>query len=104
MATVDAPASPAGIGSVTPTDKRDHSTKLAPSVSTIQQFQKDEHQPQGTEAMHVDEGDVTARTKIRTLAIVSALYVVLFIAALDQTIIAYGFCCTIEFCGTYTYN
>ena len=104
MAVVDATALPAGIDRITPTDNRDHSTKLASSVSTIQQFQTDEHQPQGIEAIHLDEGNVTARTKIRTLAIVSALYVVLFIAALDQTIIASGFCCTIEFCGTYTYN
>jgi hypothetical protein len=41
-----------------------------------------------TETLHLDEGDVNVRTKIRTLAIVSALYFVLFIAALDQTIIA----------------
>lgn len=88
MATVDAPASPAGIGSVTPTDKRDHSTKLAPSIPTIQHVRTDEIQPQAIEAMHVVEGDVTVRTKILTLAIVLALYVVLFIAALDQTIIA----------------
>jgi hypothetical protein len=44
--------------------------------------------PETTETLHLDEGDVNARTKIRTLAIVSALYFVLFIAALDQTIIA----------------
>jgi hypothetical protein len=44
--------------------------------------------PETTEALHLDEGDVNVRTKIRTLAIVSALYFVLFIAALDQTIIA----------------
>jgi hypothetical protein len=41
-----------------------------------------------TEVLHLDEGNVNFRTKIRTLAIVSALYFVLFIAALDQTIIA----------------
>jgi hypothetical protein len=44
--------------------------------------------PETAEALHLDEGDVNVRTKIRTLAIVSALYFVLFIAALDQTIIA----------------
>jgi hypothetical protein len=44
--------------------------------------------PETTEALRLDEGDVNVRTKIRTLAIVSALYFVLFIAALDQTIIA----------------
>jgi hypothetical protein len=44
--------------------------------------------PETTETLHLDEGDVNVRSKIRTLAIVSALYFVLFIAALDQTIIA----------------
>lgn len=88
MAIVDATASPAGIDSIAPMDNCDHPTKLAPSVSTVQQIETDEHQPQVVEAMHLDEGDITVRTKIRTLAIVLALYVVLFIAALDQTIIA----------------
>ena len=88
MAIIDATASPAGIDSIAPMDNRDHPTKLAPSVSTVQQIHTEEHQPQVFEAMHLDEGNVTVRTKIRTLAIVLALYVVLFIAALDQTIIA----------------
>jgi hypothetical protein len=47
-----------------------------------------EPSPETTETLHLDGGDVNVRTKIRTLAIVSALYFVLFIAALDQTIIA----------------
>jgi hypothetical protein len=47
-----------------------------------------ESPPETTETLHLNEGDVNVRTKIRTLAIVSALYFVLFIAALDQTIIA----------------
>ena len=88
MAIVDATASPAGIDSITPTDNRDHPTKLAPSVSIIHQINTDGSQPQLVDTIHLDEGNVTARTKIRTLAIVLALYVVLFIAALDQTIIA----------------
>jgi len=40
------------------------------------------------ESMHIDESNVEARSKPRTLAIVAALYMVQFIAALDQTIIA----------------
>jgi hypothetical protein len=40
------------------------------------------------EPMLLDESDVDARSKPRTLAIVAALYMVQFIAALDQTIIA----------------
>lgn len=88
MAIINATASPAGIDSIAPMDNRDHPTKLAPSISTVQPIQTDEHQPQVVEAIHLDESDVTVRTKIRTLAIVLALYVVLFIAALDQTIIA----------------
>jgi hypothetical protein len=40
------------------------------------------------EPMQIDESNVDARSKPRTLAIVAALYMVLFIAALDQTIIA----------------
>lgn len=88
MAIIDAAASAADIDSVAPMHDRDHSTTLAPSVSAIQGIQIEEHQPQLVETIHVDEGNVTVRTKIRTLAIVLALYVVLFIAALDQTIIA----------------
>jgi len=88
MAIVDATASPAGIDRITPTDNRDHSTKLTPSISAVQGIQTEDHQPQLVEAIHLDEGNVTVRTEIRTLAIVLALYVVLFIAALDQTIIA----------------
>jgi hypothetical protein len=63
-----------------------------------------EHQSQAVEALHLDEGDITVRTKIRTLAIVSALYVVLFIAALDQTIIAYELYGTFYASRTCTYN
>jgi hypothetical protein len=40
------------------------------------------------ESMQMDESNVDTRSKPRTLAIVAALYMVLFIAALDQTIIA----------------
>lgn len=88
MAIVDATALPAGIDTITPTNNRDHPTKLAPSISTTHQISTDGSQPQPVDTIHLDEGNVTARTKIRTLAIVLALYVVLFIAALDQTIIA----------------
>jgi hypothetical protein len=88
MAIVDATASTADVDSIAPTDNHDHPTKLPPTVSTIQQLHTTEHQAQVVEALHLDEGNVNVRTKIRTLAIVSALYVVLFIAALDQTIIA----------------
>jgi hypothetical protein len=40
------------------------------------------------EPVQIEEDDVDTRSKSRTLAIVAALYMVLFIAALDQTIIA----------------
>lgn len=43
---------------------------------------------QSIEPLTVEERPVNPRTRIRTLAIVAALYMVLFIAALDQTIIA----------------
>lgn len=64
-----------------PTTKRTASVSVVPSPASDQRTHN-------IEALHLDEGDVNARTKIRTLAIVLALYVVLFIAALDQTIIA----------------
>lgn len=44
--------------------------------------------PHSIGLLTLEDGPVSARTKIRTLAIVAALYMVLFIAALDQTIIA----------------
>jgi hypothetical protein len=60
------------------------STKLPASNPSI-----DSKEPtQIPEPMQVDESNVDARSKPRTLAIVAALYMVLFIAALDQTIIA----------------
>jgi hypothetical protein len=80
MAIVDAIALTADIDSITPLD---HPTKPPTPVPHT-----DEQQPRAVETLHLDEADVNVRTKVRTLAIVSALYVVLFIAALDQTIIA----------------
>jgi hypothetical protein len=59
-------------------------TKLPASTPSIDS----KEQPQVPEPMQIDESDVNARSKPRTLAIVAALYMVLFIAALDQTIIA----------------
>ena len=47
-----------------------------------------EESTQAPEPLLLDGSDVDARSKLRTLAIVAALYMVLFIAALDQTIIA----------------
>jgi hypothetical protein len=47
-----------------------------------------EEQSQMTEPMQIDESNLNVRSKPRTLAIVAALYMVQFIAALDQTIIA----------------
>jgi len=91
MAVVDGSAltaQGAGVDTIAP-----HPTKLPPPVSDIDTSHSLSHtngeHPQTVETLHLDEGDVNVRTKIRTLAIVSALYVVLFIAALDQTIIAY---------------
>ncbi|EFW20971.1 conserved hypothetical protein [Coccidioides posadasii str. Silveira] len=40
------------------------------------------------EPLHLDEADTNVRSRLRVLAIVGALYLVLFVAALDQTIIA----------------
>jgi hypothetical protein len=40
------------------------------------------------EPLHLDEANPNVRTKLRIYAIVAALYLVLFVAALDQTIIA----------------
>jgi hypothetical protein len=60
------------------------STKLPASNPAIDS----KEQPQMPEPMQIEESDVDARGKPRTLAIVAALYMVLFIAALDQTIIA----------------
>jgi len=80
MAIVEATASTADIDSIAPMD---HPTKSPTPVPHT-----DEQQPRTVETLHLDEGDVNVRTEVRTLAIVSALYVVLFIAALDQTIIA----------------
>jgi hypothetical protein len=60
------------------------STKLPASNPAIDS----KEQPQMPEPMQIEGSDVDARGKPRTLAIVAALYMVLFIAALDQTIIA----------------
>jgi hypothetical protein len=61
------------------------STKLPTSNPAIDTEETTTHI---TEPIQVDDSDVDARGKPRTLAIVAALYMVLFIAALDQTIIA----------------
>jgi hypothetical protein len=93
MATGDGSAlMAAGVDTIAPTS--DHQPAKSPppvsdSLTSHHSSHAEEHQPQVMEALHLDEGDINVRTKIRTLAIVSALYVVLFIAALDQTIIAY---------------
>ena len=91
MATVDGSAlMAAGVDTIAPTSDHHHPAKLPTPISTSHpSSHAEEHQPQVIEALHLDEGDITVRSTIRTLAIVSALYVVLFIAALDQTIIAY---------------
>jgi len=86
MAIIDATASTADGDSIVPTI--DQPTRLPPPLLTTVPTHTDEHQPQAVEPLHLDEINVNARTKIRTLAIVAALYFVLFIAALDQTIIA----------------
>lgn len=86
MATVDATASTGDVDSIAPTSA--HRTKSRTPASAVHTVLTDEHEPHVIEAIHLDEGDVNVRTKIRTLAIVLALYFVLFIAALDQTIIA----------------
>jgi hypothetical protein len=86
MAIVDTTASTADVDSIAPAVA--HCTELPTPVSTTSPIYPDDHQPQGVEALHLDEINVNTRTKIRTLAIVAALYFVLFIAALDQTIIA----------------
>ena len=88
MATINATAPTADVDSIAAIDNHDHPTKLPPPNSTINTIHTDEHLPHLVEELHLDVSNVTVRTKIRTLAIVSALYVVLFIAALDQTIIA----------------
>lgn len=83
--TVSISISMAGTDAIAPVDG--HTAKHTASVSTVPS-PTDCQQPQAVEALHLDEGNLNVRTKIRTLAIVLALYVVLFIAALDQTIIA----------------
>lgn len=88
MAMINATAPTADVDSIAAIDNHDHPTKLPPPNSTINTIHTDEHLPHLVEELHLDESNVTVRTKIRTLAIVLALYVVLFIAALDQTIIA----------------
>jgi hypothetical protein len=80
-------ASPDVIDTIAPVDG--HPTKHTASDPNINiTSHVNGHLRETTETLHLDEGDVNVRTKIRTLAIVSALYFVLFIAALDQTIIA----------------
>lgn len=88
MSIVDTTASTADVDSIAPMDKHKLPTKMPPPLSTIDHINTDERLPHDIEELHLDEGNTTVRTKIRTLAIVLALYVVLFIAALDQTIIA----------------
>lgn len=61
------------------TPRKDSSTKCSDAI---------EEHPNAIEPLHLDEEDATVRTKLRTYAIVLALYLVLFLAALDQTIIA----------------
>lgn len=87
MATVAAIAYAADVDTIAALS--DCPTKSPPPVFNVHPPNHiDEQQPQTVETLHLDEGDVNVRTKLRTLAIVAALYVVLFIAALDQTIIA----------------
>jgi hypothetical protein len=83
MAIIDGTASTHVVETIAPVD--DHTTSH-PDINIPSHT--NEPLPETTETLHLDEGDVNVRTKIRTLAIVSALYFVLFIAALDQTIIA----------------
>lgn len=49
--------------------------------------QSDEEQ-QSVEPLHLDDASANVPVKLRTYAIVAALYLVLLIAALDQTTIA----------------
>ena len=89
MAVIDETASRADVDAIA--FAGDRPTKLPPPVSSIAYspgHTDEQQQPQTVETLHLDEGDINVRTKIRTLAIVLALFVVLFIAALDQTIIA----------------
>jgi hypothetical protein len=87
MAVVDDTASMDVVDTIVPVD--DHPAKhTASDPNNNNRSHTNEPLPETTETLHLDEGDVNVRTKIRTLAIVSALYFVLFIAALDQTIIA----------------
>ena len=87
MAAVAATAHAADVDTIAALS--DCPTKSPPPVFNVHPpSYTNEQQPRTVETLHLDEGDVNVRTKIRTLAIVSALYVVLFIAALDQTIIA----------------
>lgn len=87
MAVMGEAASPAAVDTISPVG--DHPAKHSASDADIRlPSHTNEEEPEITEGLHLDEGDVNVRTKIRTLAIVSALYFVLFIAALDQTIIA----------------
>ena len=75
-------AVPAALDAITVVDETP--TKASASNPTVDS----KEQPQMLEPMQIEESDVDARSKSRTLAIVAALYMVLFIAALDQTIIA----------------
>jgi hypothetical protein len=87
MAVLNDTASTDVVDTIVPVD--DHPAKHTASEPKINiPSHTDEPLHETTETLHLDEGDVNVRTKIRTLAIVSALYFVLFIAALDQTIIA----------------
>jgi hypothetical protein len=49
---------------------------------------KGDEQQHTVEPLHLDEANANMRTKLRIYATVAALYLVLFVAALDQTIIA----------------
>jgi hypothetical protein len=87
MTTADDSASMADVDTIAPVNI--HTAEgSASSPNKYLSSHPDERQSRTTEVLHLDEGDTNVRTKFRTLAIVSALYFVLFIAALDQTIIA----------------
>jgi len=60
---------------------------LAISVPPSTEDKGDERQ-RTVELLEINQVDTNVRTKLRTYLIVAALYSVLFIAALDQTIIA----------------
>lgn len=77
-------------GPITPTLAAD-ATAAAESPAerpTSNSSDKGDEQQPTVEPIHLEEANPNVRTKLRIYAIVAALYLVLFIAALDQTIIA----------------